>query len=82
MPSALEGKCFAFAEDSFYEVLCNKYCPRDAVRSLRQAQELYAYLKQFPAKTIVVEENYFDGDYMEDFASFHVRAAHHVASPL
>ncbi len=73
MPSTSAVRCVVFSEEVFYAVLANEHCPPETVHSVHQAKELFAYLGKCGVLTIVIEDDYVDGDYMEDFASFHVR---------
>lgn len=62
-----------FSSANLFRALSNKYCRPDEVATQDQSQYLYRYLHDIGAKTIVVELDYIDGDYLEDFASYYVR---------
>lgn len=63
----------AFSVTSLFEALSNCYCQSEQVA--RQARAIYLsnYLSALEAKSIVVENRYIDGDYLEDFSSYYVR---------
>jgi hypothetical protein len=63
----------AFAEDSFHAALCNETCPQVRVAKSRQVAYLCGYLQAIRARTIVIEHEYTDGDYLDDFASYYVK---------
>ncbi len=73
MPESNGPKVFEFSSANLFASLSNQWCsPNDAAES-RQASYLYGYLDSLQAKTIVVEQHYLDGDYLEDFAAYYVR---------
>ena len=62
-----------FSPGNLYERLSNAlFTPAD-VGSHTQATYLAAYLTDLSARTIVIEDPYTDGDYLDDFASFYVK---------
>lgn len=62
-----------FSEDNLYEDLSNSRISSDGVSKHRQANYLFRYLKELKAKTIVVEYEYTDGDYLDDYAAYYVK---------
>src|SRR5437773_987565 len=66
-----------FSSANLFRALSNEYCQPDEVAAQAQASYVHRYLYEIGAKTIVVEPNYTDGDYLEDFASYYVRCHEH-----
>lgn len=62
-----------FSSANLYSSLSNRWCSPDDVARFQGATYLHGYLTDLDTKTIVVEENYIDGDYLEDFAAYYVR---------
>jgi hypothetical protein len=62
-----------FSSANLLASLSNCWCPPDDAARSDQVQYLYGYLHDMGAQTIVVENPYIDGDYLEDFASYYVR---------
>lgn len=62
-----------FSEDALWDALSNEYFAASTVSSMRQAQHLYKHLSDVGAKTIIIEHDYTDGDYVDDFASYYVK---------
>lgn len=63
----------SFSADSLFASMANEWCaPEDVARNPR-AQYIAEYLKALNAQTIVVEDDYVDRDFLEDFASYYVR---------
>lgn len=68
-----------FSEATLFDALSSDQCTAEEVSRLDRAKYLHRYLSACEGvntKTIVVEENYIDGDYLEDFASYYVRCFH------
>lgn len=65
-----------FSRDSLYSSLANRFATAEyiAARSsdFLQAAYLAGYLERLGAKTILVENDYIDRDYLTDFASYYV----------
>ncbi|MDH4188253.1 MAG: hypothetical protein OEV08_14780, partial [Nitrospira sp.] len=53
--------------------LCNAHVELERIRGKLQVSYLEEYLHEIGASTIVVEHDYIDRDYMEDFAAYYVR---------
>jgi hypothetical protein len=62
-----------FSSANLFRALSNDYCDPNEVAEHTRANYLYRYLHAIHATTIVIENNYTDGDYLEDFASYYVR---------
>ncbi len=61
-----------FSESSLYDCLSNRYAPASAIALCKQPKYLFRYIEHLKGKFIVVEPEYIDGDYLEDFASYYV----------
>ncbi|MCC6489641.1 MAG: hypothetical protein IT364_19260 [Candidatus Hydrogenedentes bacterium] len=73
MPAESIIEVLPFNADSFFASLTNKYCTVESVKRNDRARYLEKYLTKIGAKTIVVEREYVDGDYVDDFASYYVK---------
>src|SRR2546430_85495 len=62
-----------FSSANLFQALSNVYCDPNEIAEHTRANYLYRYLHEIGARTIAVENNYTDGDYLEDFASYYVR---------
>ncbi len=62
-----------FSSANLFGALSNNRCDRNEVAANPRAQYLVRYLHDVSAKWIVVEKNYTDGDYLDDFASYYAR---------
>jgi hypothetical protein len=62
-----------FSAEHLYQALSNKFVSVDDVRADEIAGYLHGYLDYLKARTIVVEYEYIDKDYLEDFAAYYVR---------
>lgn len=63
----------SFSRLSLFEALSNPYCNLPGVERHQVANNLFVYLDQIAARTIVIENDYIDHDYLDDFASYYVR---------
>jgi hypothetical protein len=61
---------------NFFRALASDECPQSLVEVDRQALYLLTYLHDIAAATMVVEPDYVDGDYLEDYAAFYVACFH------
>ncbi|HET9342940.1 MAG TPA: hypothetical protein VFO25_08505 [Candidatus Eremiobacteraceae bacterium] len=61
-------------------MLSNEYAPPERVATFRQARYLAGYLDRKGAKSIVVENEYIDRDYLEDFEAYYVRCFERYSS--
>lgn len=61
---------------NFFRALANDECPQSLVEVDRHAVYLLKYLNDVDAATMVVEPEYVDGDYLEDYAAFYVACFH------
>ncbi len=64
---------FPFQGSGFFLCWSNGNTPVERVGTFKQAKYLAGYLGSKGAKSIVVEKEYIDGDYLEDFATYYVR---------
>ncbi len=55
------------------EALSNDHCPATEIAKSAKAAYWAGYLHDIGAKTIVVETDYTDGEYLEDYASYYVK---------
>ncbi len=62
-----------FSPDNLLTNLRNSNLSSSDVQSHPVAQYLQEYLATLGARTIVVEDGYVDGDYLDDFATYYVR---------
>ncbi len=62
-----------FTADSLYESLSNDCFSASQVRKHRQANYLAGYLQELQVLTVVVEHDYTDGDYLDDYAAYYVK---------
>lgn len=62
-----------FSAEHLCEALSNDYVSVDDVRADEIAGYLRCYLEYLKASTIVIESQYIDKDYLEDFAAYYVR---------
>ena len=64
---------FPFTEDLLFQNLGNELLGSDVIRNHVRAKYLSRYLHDLEAKTLIVEYEYTDGDYLDDFASYYVK---------
>lgn len=62
-----------FTQESFFQSLSNLYCSPKVVSQQRPAQYVFSYLTELKAQTLVVEQTYVDGDYLDDYSSYYAR---------
>lgn len=60
----------------FFRALANDECPLSLVEVDPHADYLREYLSDISAATMLVEPEYVDGDYLEDYAAFYVACFH------
>jgi hypothetical protein len=78
MASALDGNrkaydLHAFSRDALHAALSNDRCKVTEVAGAKRVAYLADYLESpqgIEARTLVVEHNYTDGDYLDDFAAY------------
>ena len=63
----------SFTDRTLHEALSNDFCPPERLSSNRSIKYLLDYLTSINAKTVVIEADYIDRDYLDDFASFYVK---------
>ena len=71
--STLRFEVLKFSEESLWGALSNRHVSPAEVRTHDRARYIYRYLVNLKAETIVVETDYIDGDYLDDFASYYVK---------
>jgi hypothetical protein len=73
-PGAVGFSIVPFSEENLYNALSNpRHCPPTIVRNKRQAKYLAGYLTQIGVATILIESEYVDRDYLEDYAAYYAR---------
>ena len=66
-----------FTFDLLATVLCNHSdASKDVILAKQQLKLLNDHLKAIEVQTVVVEENYVDRDYLEDFSAYYVKCFH------
>ena len=74
MPSGSSYAVHPYSAQVLKDVLVRaSHRSNSAVRRKPHADYLDGYLREIGARTIVVEHDYVDRDYLEDFAAYHVR---------
>ncbi len=66
-----------FTPDNLFTSLVNSFMSSAEVAVHSRAQYLCRYLGYLQARTIVVENDYTDGDYLDDYASYYVKCFRH-----
>jgi hypothetical protein len=64
----------AFTEESYCAALDPRFVGRGLAGLPRQAQYIHSYLTHLKAETIIVEEEYTDGDFLDDVANYYVKS--------
>jgi len=70
------GKFDRSNPSDFFRALSSDECPLSLVEVDRHALYFTDYLEDICARTIVIEPEYVDGDYLEDYAAFYVACFH------
>jgi hypothetical protein len=60
-------------EQVFFDALENKHYSSQEICSHSRARYLCGYLQEIKAQTLIIEYEYIDGDYLEDFAAYYSR---------
>jgi len=63
-----------FNQDKFLDAVRSSFMTRAQVESHEGADYLQRYLSEIGAKTMVVENDYTDADYLDDFANYYVKS--------
>ena len=63
----------AFSRSNLCNALSNKRCAPQDVQNHSQVDYLCGYLSNLSARKILIENDYTDGDYLDDFAAFYVK---------
>jgi hypothetical protein len=66
--------CLDFSADNLFDALRAPEQARQQVAAGAQAQYLVRYLTAVRARTIIVEHEYIDGDYLDDYAAFYAKS--------
>ncbi|HLK58537.1 MAG TPA: hypothetical protein VKU00_18350 [Chthonomonadaceae bacterium] len=75
MPQAYE--VYAYTIDTLRRLLAEKAgTPEHVIATKRHLVYFEEYFQALGAKTVIVENNYVDRDYLEDFAAYYVRCFH------
>src|SRR2546426_772477 len=77
MPSGSDTPPFAvlpFTDDNFFESVRSDFLLRSQAAEHPRARYLCEYLKVIKAQTIVVEHDYTDGAYLDDYAHYYVKS--------
>src|SRR5947209_3799559 len=77
MPSGSDTPPFAvlpFTDDNFFESVRSDFLLRSQAAKHPRARYLCEYLKAIKAQTIVVEHDYTDGAYLDDYAHYYVKS--------
>lgn len=57
--------------ENLYKGLENRYATAAEIAAHQHARYLFSYLTQIGAQTVVIEDPYVDGDYLDDFAVYY-----------
>jgi len=77
----LPFKVIDFSEDNFLSILQeNPDIDMDRLFTKQQIGYFINYFQSIQIKTILIEENYIDRDYLEDFSAYYVRCFHKYRS--
>lgn len=63
-----------FTPEELYGALSSAKASATQVAAHEQARYLYRYLKDLEAKCIVLEKEYTDGDYLDDYANYYAKS--------
>lgn len=64
---------YPFTDVCFFNTLSNRYCSAERVSGNDRARYILGYLKNLGAQMILVEGDYVDGDYVDDFSTYYVK---------
>jgi hypothetical protein len=73
-PSSVTLDIRPFSPEELHGALASKMCSAGQVSEHSQAKYLYRYLEHLKAQCIVVERNYTDGDYLDDYANYYAKS--------
>jgi hypothetical protein len=63
-----------YSANALFEACASAHFPLENVKVYPRAKYLDRYLSRLRAQTLVVENHYTDGDYLDDFANYYVRS--------
>ena len=64
-------ECLPFTPENLYTSLANDNCDVEKAKTKRHVEYILGYLKELGALSIVVENDYVDGDYLDDHSSYY-----------
>ncbi len=70
----------SFSFDQLCQALSSTKCGPAQVKGNKRVAYLDRYLRDIVATTLVVEDDYIDGDFLDDFASYYVKCFSHYES--
>jgi len=84
-PSIIAGmpafELFAFTEENLFQAFSNEHCPAELIRNRNEvAQYLFRYLRDQGATFFVLEHDYVDSDYLDDYSAFYSKCFMHYKS--
>ena len=65
---------FPYTKDALFLACSSELFSLERVNKHERAHYLHRYLDRLGAATLVVEEHYTDGDYLDDYANYYVRS--------
>jgi len=66
-------KIYPFTDANFYSALSNEFLSATVIRTKRRANYLAKYLNRLQAQLIIVEPEYTDAGYLDDYAAYYVK---------
>lgn len=63
----------SFNAENFFAAISNRYCGATTAKRNACARHIFTHLKLQAATAILIEENYIDGDYVDDYAMYYVK---------
>jgi hypothetical protein len=61
-----------YSEEELYKALSNTFCSDEEIKKNLRAEYFVEYLRALKARTLLIENDYIDKDYLSDFAAFYV----------
>jgi hypothetical protein len=62
-----------FSEQELVKAFANRHAPESEVAAQGRIRYLAGYLRDIKAESIVIEEPYIDGDYLDDYAAYYAK---------
>ena len=66
-------RILGFSKDTLADAFSNDKIPKSQVTNHAGVEYLFGYLNDLKTKTIVIEYNYIDGDYLDDYSVYYVK---------